>query len=263
MTEAILEQIRTFPGRAGLYCQDLETGREWSVRGEEPFEAASVIKLPVLVEAFRQLEAGEAREDEVFAIRQEEKLPSCGALNYLHTGLEVTFLDLAVLMIILSDNTATNILIRRLGMDNIDRTIRALGMRSTRLRRLLFDSEAAARGVKNTISPGEMGRLLAALHRGEVVSPAASARMLQILGDQRLNGKMPFWLDGKVKCAHKTGEDSNITHDVGIVYAPRPFVLCFCGDPVDAPAFNAVMASVTRQLVQEQGVAVSGGPRPF
>ena len=103
-----------------------------------------------------------------------------------------------------------------------------------------------------------MGRLLAALYRGEVVSPAASARMLQILGDQRLNGKIPFWLDGRVKCAHKTGEDSGITHDVAIVYAPRPFVLCICGDPVDAPALNALMAQAARQLVQEQGVALGG-----
>ena len=256
MDTRILEQIRDFPGRAGLYCQDLETGREWSVREEDPFEAASVIKLPILVEVFRQLESGEAREDEVFAIRAEDKLPSCGALNYLHTGLEVTLMDLAVLMIILSDNTATNLLIRRLGMERINATIRGLGMTATRLRRLLFDSEAAARGVKNTVSPGEMGRLLAALYRGEVVSPAASARMLQILGDQRLNGKLPFWLDGKVKCAHKTGEDTNITHDAGIVFAPRPFVLCVCGDPVKAPALNALMGEIARDLVLEQGVVL-------
>lgn len=256
MTDKILETIENFPGRAGLYCQDLESGREWSVRGEEPFEAASVIKLPILVEVFRQLEAGEAREDEVFAVREEDKLPSCGALNYLHTGLEVTLLDLAVLMIILSDNTATNLLIRRLGMEKINAAIQGMGMTVTRLRRRLFDSEAAARGVKNTISPVEIGRLLAALYRGEVVSPAASERMVQILSDQRLNGKIPFWLDGRVKCAHKTGEDSGITHDVAIVWAPRPFVLCVCGDPVDPPALNGLMADIARQLVREQGVEV-------
>lgn len=256
MEPSILQQIRDFPGRAGLYCQDLSTGKEWSVRGEEAFEAASVIKLPILVELFRQLAAGEAREEESFTIGEADKLPSCGALNYLHTGLSVTLMDLAVLMIIVSDNTATNLLIRRLGMDNINSTIREMGMTTTRLRRLLFDSEASARGVKNTVSPAEIGRLLAALYRGEVVSPAASARMLSILGDQRLNGKLPFWLDGKVKCAHKTGEDSGITHDVGILYAPQPFVLCVCGDPVHPPSLNALMADVARQLVQQQGVAL-------
>lgn len=256
MEPSILQQIRDFPGRAGLYCQDLSTGKEWSVRGEEAFEAASVIKLPILVELFRQLAAGEAREEESFTIGEADKLPSCGALNYLHTGLSVTLMDLAVLMIIVSDNTATNLLIRRLGMDNINSTIREMGMTTTRLRRLLFDSEASARGVKNTVSPAEIGRLLAALYRGEVVSPAASARMLSILGDQRLNGKFPFWLDGKVKCAHKTGEDSGITHDVGILYAPQPFVLCVCGDPVHPPSLNALMADVARQLVQQQGVAL-------
>lgn len=257
MTDKILESIKTFPGRAGLYCQDLESGQEWSARGEEPFEAASIIKLPILVEAFRQMETGEAREDEVFPVKEEDKLPSCGALTYLHTGLEVTLLDLAVLMIILSDNTAANLLIRRLGMEKIGGTIRGLGMTATCLRRRLFDSEAAARGVKNTVSPVEIGRLLAALYRGEAVSPAASARMIQILSDQRLNGKIPFWLDGKVKCAHKTGEDSGITHDAAIVYAPRPFVLCVFGDPVDPPALNRLMADIARQLVTEQGVELS------
>ena len=260
MRQQLLDQIRHFPGRAGLYWQDLTTGEEAGVRQEEPFEAASVIKLPVLVETFRQIEAGLAQENEPFPIRQEDKLPSCGALNYLHTGLTVTLMDLATLMIILSDNTATNLLIRRLGMEGVNETIQRMGMKATRLRRLLFDSQAAAQGIKNTISPGEMGRLLAALYRGEVVSPAASARMLGILGDQRLNGKLPFWLDGKVKCAHKTGEDSGITHDVGILYAPQPFVLCVCGDPVHPPALNALMGTIARQLAEEQGVKLEGFP---
>ena len=211
---AALEAVRAFPGRAGLYWQDLATGEEAEFRGAEPFEAASVIKLPVLVELFRQLEAGEAREEEPFSVREEEKLPSCGALNYLHTGVTVNLMDLGVLMIILSDNTATNLLIRRLGMEKIQATIAALGMEVTALRRL------------------------------------------GILGDQRLNGKIPFWLDGRVKCAHKTGEDSGITHDAAIVYAPRPFVLCVCGDPVKAPALNALMGEIARDLVLEQGVAL-------
>lgn len=256
MTEKILETIEKFPGRAGLYCQDLDSGREWSVRGGESFEAASVIKLPVLAEVFRQLETGEAREDEIFTVREEDKLPSCGALAYLHTGLTVTLMDLAVLMIILSDNTATNLLIRRLGMERINGTARGMGMTVTRLRRLLFDGEAAARGVKNTISPAEIGRLLAALYRGEVVSAAASARMVRILSDQRLNGKIPFWLDGRVKCAHKTGEDSGITHDAAIVYAPRPFVLCICGDPVEPPALGRAMADIARELAREHGADI-------
>jgi len=252
---AALEAVRSFPGRAGLYWQDLTTGEEAGTRGGEAFEAASVIKLPVLAELFRQLETGEARAEETFSIREEEKLPSCGALNYLHTGVTVNLMDLGVLMIILSDNTATNVLIRRLGMERIGRTMREeLGMETTVLRRLLFDSEAAARGVKNTIAPAEIGRMLAGLYRGEIVSPEASREMLRILGDQRLNGKIPFWLDGKVKCAHKTGEDSGVTHDVGIVYAPRPFVLCVCGDPVKAPALNALMGEIARDLVREQGV---------
>lgn len=252
-TESITTLLTSLPGHIGLYLRDTVTGETIAHRADDPIEAASVIKLPIMAEAFRQFECGELDPTEPVTIRPEDKLPSCGALSYLHTGLEVTLMDLAVLMIILSDNTATNLLIRRLGMDKINAAIQGMGMTVTCLRRLLFDGEAAARGIKNTISPEEIGQLLAALYRGEVVSPSSSARMIQILSDQRLNGKIPFWLDGKVKCAHKTGEDSNITHDAAIIYAPRPFVLCIFGDPVDPPALNQLMGKIAGELAREHG----------
>lgn len=235
--ETLLPRLTSLPGEVSVFYKDLATGETWGWQADVPLVAASVIKIPILIEAFRQERDGLLSMAEEFTIRPEQKMPSCGALTYLHDGLKVTLRDLCVLMIIVSDNTATNILIDRLGMDSVNRTLRGLGLQKTVLRRRLFDAEASARGVENTITAVETGLLLEKLYKGQCVSPKADADMLSILRDQRLNGKMPFFLSD-FEIAHKTGEDDGITHDVGIVYAAHPLILCFASNHTDVPAFE-------------------------
>lgn len=242
-------RMTALPGEISVYGKDLTTDEKWAYEADIPLVAASVIKLPILVEAFRQARDGLLSMDESVSIRPEQKMPSCGALTYLHDGLTVTLRDLCALMIILSDNTATNILIERLGMENVNAGMRALGLEKTTLRRLLFDSEASAKGLENTVTAWEMGRLLEMLYKGECVSPEADAEMLSILKDQRLNGKMPFFLHG-LEIAHKTGEDDGITHDVGIVYADHPLILCFASNHTDVPAFERFIQDAARDFVE-------------
>lgn len=250
LSKKIEARLSALAGDVCFYWEELETGEKFAFHADRPVIAASVIKLAVLTEAFRQMENGLARADEPFTIGRADKLPSCGALTYLHDGLCVTFWDLCVLMIILSDNTATNLLIRRLGAERINETLRALGLRQTVLRRLLFDSEAAARGLQNTITARETGRLLRLLYEGRAVSPEADRQMLSILCDQRLNGKIPFFLPRGVRAAHKTGEDAGLTHDVGIVYAKRPFLVCFCSQKTDVPAMERAIQDLTLLLYE-------------
>lgn len=250
--DKILQPLYECPGKTGFYYKNLSTGETWEFNSQTPLVAASVIKIPVLVEIFSLLEQGELRRDEMFRVKEKEKLPSCGALNYMHTGLEVTLQDLYTLMIILSDNTATNMLIRRVGMERINAAMRGLGLKATTLNRLLFDSEASSRGVENYISAQEIGFLLEQMAAGKLVSPSASAEMIRILKDQRLNGKMPFYMKGKAQIAHKTGEDDGITHDVGIVFAPQPFVACFCSNETDVPQFETAIQKITRDLYEMQ-----------
>ena len=246
---SLLPRMTALPGEVSVYGKDLITDEKWAYEADTPLVAASVIKLPILVEAFRQARDGLLSMDETFSIRPEQKMPSCGALTYLHDGLTVTLRDLCVLMIIVSDNTATNILIERLGMENVNATMRGLSLEKTTLRRLLFDAEAASRGLENTITAWEMGQLLEMLYKGECVSPEADAEMLSILRDQRLNGKMPFFLDD-LEIAHKTGEDDGITHDVGIVYADHPLILCFASNHTGVPAFERFIQDAARDFVQ-------------
>lgn len=252
MKETILEQLKSFEGEVSFYYKNLITGETLGFQENIPLEAASVIKIPVLVEAFSRIEVGTLDKNGMISIKKEDKLPSCGALSYMHDGLMVTFEDLYTLMIILSDNTATNLLIKYLGMEQINSTLGKLGLKNTKINRLLFDSKQSALGVQNYISAYDIGSLFEKMYFGELISPEYSLEMLRILKNQRLNGKIPFHIHGKMEVAHKTGEDDGITHDVGIVYAPQPFVVCFCGNQVEVPAFERLMQDITASLVQLQ-----------
>ena len=245
----ILRRLAGAPGSAALYYRPLDGESEAvTFRADAPLGAASVIKLPIMIEAFRQIEAGLLDPEGEYVLRPEHKLPPCGVLTFMHDGLRVTLMDLITLMIIVSDNTATNMVIRIVGMENVNRTLAACGATGTALRRVLYDSEASARGIQNSVTARDIGRLLEGLYRGEIVSPAASRRMLDILRAQQLNGKFPFFL--ACDLAHKTGEDDGITHDAGIIYAPRPFVLCLFSERTDVPAFERLMQDAAKRLYE-------------
>ena len=244
-TTAIETLITPLPGHIGLYLLDAATGEEYAHNADDPIEAASVIKLPIMAEAFRQFEAGELDPAARVTVRPEDKLPSCGALTYLADGTTVTLRDLVTLMIILSDNTATNLLIDRLGAGRINAMIDRLGLTGTRLNRKLFMPELARQGIKNYVTARDMGRLLTGLMEGRVVSEGASREMMTILRNQRLNGKMPFYLHSEgIPCAHKTGEDDGVTHDVGVIFAARPVVMCFLSEATDVPRAERALQEI-------------------
>ena len=247
----LLQKIRGASGHVAFYYRPLDGGCAQMYNEMMPLVAASVIKIPIMVEAFRQFESGELNPLATYRIKPEDKMPSCGALNRMHDGLEVTLRDLVELMIVLSDNSATNILIDRLGIARVNATLEAEGLRVTRLRRKLFDKAGMEAGLSNHVCAREIGLLLERMYAGTLVSPQASAEMLEILRNQRLNGKMPFFLKPRgIACAHKTGEDDGITHDVGVVYARRPFVLCMLSEETDVPAFERLIQDVARELAE-------------
>ena len=234
--ERILDMLSSLKGTIGFAAFDPSAGESVSFNPDAPIQAASVIKLFVMAEAFRQREAGLFDFEAPVTVREENHLPSCGALTYMRAPLTLPWGDLVTLMIILSDNTATNMLIDRLGMDNINAMIDSLGMKNTCLRRKLWQSELSRQGIQNTVSAGDTNLFLLKLYCEELVSPAASREMLGILLNQRLNGKMPFYLHSRgIRCAHKTGEDDGITHDVGIIFADRPVIFSFLSEHTDVP----------------------------
>lgn len=252
MTQQEIEQrLAAIAGKKGFVYKNLVTGEGVSIGEDLPMMAASVIKIPIMVEAFRQIKAGKIRKDDIYLLREEDKRPSCGALNRLHVGLPVTVQDLYNLMIILSDNSATNILIHMLGMENINQSMKDMGYRSIRVNRLLFDREASMRGIENYVSAGEIADILEKMYHGRLVDEASDAEMIEVLKEQRLNGKIPFRFVEKVPIAHKTGEDEGITHDVGIIYGKEPFLLCCMGNEVDPPVYERFMQDIAWDLYCE------------
>ena len=250
--ENIKEYLKEVPGKHTVYYKNLVTGEILDYNGNVPMMAASVIKIPILVETFRQIQAGRLKKDQLYVLEEGDKLPSCGCLNRMHAGMNLTVQDLYNLMIILSDNTATNILIRLLdGMEEINGSLAKMGYQTCRVNRLLFDSEASDKGIENYVSAAEIADMLEKMYRGELIDRASSQEMLEIMKSQRLKNKIPFYFQGCVPIAHKTGEDDGITHDVGIIFGRQPFLLCCMSNETDCPLFNRFIQKLAWSLYRE------------
>lgn len=249
--EAIRSEMETIPGHLGFYYQNMATGFEFSVHADEIFSAASVIKLPLFIHILRRASEESLCMDEKLLITQEEKVPICGALTLFTGEVEADVRTLCRLMISLSDNTATNRLIRHVTLEDTAAGFQQMGLKQTKLSRLLFDEKASQSGIQNVICPREIGVLLEKLYRedfGHAVSQEALDVLLLQQVDHKLNGKV----GGAVPIAHKTGEDDGISNDVGIVYAKQPFVICFAGEDTDVYAWEDLMRRGTYALWQAQ-----------
>ena len=229
--EEHLEAIAaTAGGTMGIVARDLGSGEEASVNPQEPFYAASVIKLPIMVEVFRQAAAGRFALADRRVLRAEDQVGGSGILQDLSPGLELPVIDLVTLMITLSDNTATNMLIDLVGTDSVNETMAELGLTGSRLYNKIQVVPVKRAGT-NTITAADMALLLGHIARGTAVSQRACLEMIRILKRQQDQDGIPAGLppqpDDVVQglggiprweVANKTGWIPGIEHDAGIVY---------------------------------------------
>lgn len=239
-------------GTIGVAARHLGTGEEILFNPDVIFPTASTMKLMFLYELYRQVDRGKI--DPATRIRWEDRLrvPGSGVLQHLDAGSELTIKDYATLMIIVSDNAATDIVYDLIGRDQVADAIRSLGLPNTYLPRDTWELLAAMRDLdpndpeltyaklnaelgasqssfdcvalretpENNIStPRDMARLSEAFERGEGLSPASRDAVIDILKRQTLNSRIPALLPFGVKAAHKTGSLRGVRNDVGIVYA--------------------------------------------
>lgn len=242
--------LRTLDGRS-----------EWLLRADEPFHAASTMKVPVLIELYQQVERGKLRLDDPLAINNEFRSIVDGSSYsldpnedseqalYQAIGSTRTLAELSELMITVSSNLATNLLIERLGVGNIRRGVHALGADGMNVLRGVEDSRAFQRGLNNTTTARALLVLMEALAHGRAVDAQSCRQMLGILERQTFNDGIPAGLPVGTGVAHKTGEITKIQHDAAIVFAPRPFVLVVLTRGIEDPKrSSALIAGITRQL---------------
>lgn len=248
--EGIKNIIDKLDGKVGFYFNDLK-GTSYGINENERFISASVIKIPVLIEVYKQYYNKKIGMDDILKINLKDKVPSEGAAAYMHDGAEVTVNDLCNFMIMLSDNFATNILANYVGIENINKTMDELGIKQTRMNRLLFDDEAENRGLHNYITPYEIGKLLEMMHKKELINEDASSSMLEKLKLQQVNYKIPYLLPEDTVIAHKTGDDPGITHDCGIVYVKNPYIICFASNETYVPDTDDAIRKISKLIYDD------------
>jgi beta-lactamase class A len=202
---------------------DLTTGDRFERLPDAVLATASTIKLSILYELFKQVEEGRLTLDDVRPLDRRHAVGGSGVLFQLTTPA-LSLRDYATLMIVLSDNTATNVVIDAAGMENVTSRMTSLGLKETKLRRRMIDAEAARRGDENVSTAGELARLLELLHAGEGLTKTSQEQLLEILRKPKAT-PIHRGIPGSVAVASKSGSLEGIQADAGIVYVPgRPYV---------------------------------------
>jgi beta-lactamase class A len=267
-------ELAKFKGKVTLFARNLDTGATYEISPDEPVRTASTIKLPIMVAAFALVAEGKVKWTDELRLTDQRKVQGSGVLQELSDGLRLTLRDAVTLMIVLSDNTATNLTLDHLTTDAVNEKLAALGLKVTRsLRKIGGGGESKAfyetwnkkpDGVSSRYgigvsTPREMVALLERLERGEIVSPAASKEMIGILKRQQYHDGIGRTLKG-VEIASKPGALDHLRSDVGVIYTRRGRIALAitCEDipevdyTSDNPG-NLLMSRLSRLLIEGLG----------
>jgi beta-lactamase class A len=256
------------PGEVGIALVDLESGRSLGINGNLGMHAASTMKVPVLIELFRQADAGRFSPDDSIPVKNVFRSIADGSSYTLSSDRDTEIIErlgqgmslrrLATGMSIVSSNLATNILIDFLTADSVQATMRRIGAADMRVLRGVSDDPAFAAGLNNMTTAAALARTLEVIARCEVHSPASCAAMLDILERQRFRTQIPAGVPDGVRVANKTGSITGHRHDGAIVYPPdrRPYVLAVLVRGIsDTAAANQVAVDVSRAVWEVLGEA--------
>jgi beta-lactamase class A len=212
-------------GVMGYAVLDVTSGDRFGHLDREVFPTASTIKLAIVYEIFKQVDEGRVRLDQTIPLDRKQAVGGSGVLFALGTPT-LSVRDYATLMVMLSDNTATNVLIDLVGMDNVTRRMSSLGLSATKLRRHMIDLAAARRGDENVSTPSDIVRLLEVLSKGEGLVPSSRDEAIALLKKPK-SSRLRKALPAEVEIADKPGELEGVRVDAGIVFAKnRPYILC-------------------------------------
>ena len=213
--EKIISQV---DGKVCVNFYDLNKNNGFSINGDKKVLSASMIKLLILTELMKKISEDKFSLSDTIMMANFMKTGGDGVLKELNTGHHFTLKELATLMIIVSDNQATNILIDFLGMENINLLGKELGLRATFLERRMMDAEARKNGYDNYTSADDISLLLKLIYQEKLITKEASQLMLDILLRQQQGERLQRYLPSDIKIAHKCGDLDNLENDGGIIW---------------------------------------------
>ena len=227
LEKSILDIDRGLDGVMGVAIVDLTDGHKYLLHANDVYPQASSIKICVLAELYRQAQQGKLKLTDLYTVNAADLVQDSDIMGGLTPGVtQITLRDLATMMVAVSDNSATNVLIDRVGMDNVNAFLKAQGLRDTRLRRKMMDLKAAAEGRENVSTPNEMVNLLQALYRDEILNQEMTADFFKVLSTHK-DSWIPSNLPDDLKIADKPGALEGVRNDSGVIFVDkRPYVLC-------------------------------------
>ena len=292
MTESnVMSAIQDFTaqtgGIVGIAAKHLKTNKRIHHNADRVFFTASTLKVPLLVELYRQVDAGLIDVNQRIDLTDALRVPGSGVLKELASGLKPTVHDLAMLMIIISDNTATDILYNRVGGDNINNTMQQLGLTHTHIpmtcrellysitglevenpvhtyqlssdrlkkREFVLEGDGFSEDKSDVSSPNDMCRLLELIYDGDILSPQSREAVLDILKRQQLSTVIPHALPTGTVVAHKTGSYHTVRCDVGIVFSSTgPYTVAIMAKQMmagDRLSVDTSLAAVSKAVYDE------------
>lgn len=235
--------------QSGLFLVDLDNNNYVSIKGRSPFASASTIKVPILVALFQDIDKGKISLDEKLIMSEDVIAGGSGNMQYEKPGKQYSVLETATKMIVISDNTATNMFIKRLGgAEALNQRFLEWGLGATTINNLLPDLTGT-----NTTSPEDLGNLLIAVEQGKLISLRSRDRLLQIMRGTRTKTLLPQGLEKDATIAHKTGDIRSVLGDVGIIDMPsgkRYVAAVFVKRPSNDPKARELIQKISRTAYQ-------------
>lgn len=250
LQEEIRHVDRDLDGVMAIALKDLASGETFFIHGDEIMPQASSIKIAVLADLYLQAQQGKLKLSDEYVVRKEDLVPGSDIMLGLTPGVtRLTLRDLATMMVAVSDNSATNVLIGRVSMENVNAMLDSLGLHATRLRRQMMDLKAASEGRENVSTPREMMTLLETIYRGKLLNKEMTDDFLKMLSTHKESSLLQGLPDDAV-AANKPGELEAVRNDSGIILIKnRPYILCvmtaYLKDEKDGSAAIRKIAALT------------------
>jgi len=242
--------IAASPSLTGLMAVDLSSGESISINENIIFTQASAIKIPILMEVYKQAHEKKFALSDIRTLSPSNTVAGSGILNVMVDPVNLSIRNLCVLMIGLSDNSATNTLIELVGIKNVTNTMQSLGFSNTRLQRKMIDQPASLRNEENISTPAEAVRIMKLLHEGKFIDKSTSEEILSILKNNPIaNSKIADGIPANVKIAFKPGGMGGVSTEWAIVYlSNRPYAIAIMENYKTSATPSNIISALSKRV---------------